>query len=68
MTLWPHSKKKHLTPHWMHSLMNDKGEAEKILAVMNGLEALDYRSRLILLLVIILLGINIVMVVWQLAF
>ncbi len=48
--------------------MNDKGEAEKILVVMNGLEALDYRSRLILLLVIILLGINTVMVVWQLAF
>ncbi len=52
----------------MHFPMNDKGEAEKFLAVMNGVEALDYRSRLTLLLVIILLGINIVMVVWQLAF
>ncbi|MFQ5884286.1 MAG: hypothetical protein ACE5IO_04220 [Thermoplasmata archaeon] len=46
--------------------MSDKEESEKILSLMSGIEALDYRTSLILLLLIVLLGINIAFIIWTL--
>jgi hypothetical protein len=43
--------------------MSDKEEAERLLAVMSGIEALDYRTRILYQLLMALLGINIVFII-----
>lgn len=58
--------KSNLGINHMPTIMSDKEESEKILSLMSGIEALDYRTSLILLLLIVLLGINIAFMIWTL--
>ena len=51
----------------MRGFMSDKEEAERLLAVMSGIEALDYRTRVILTILLIILATNIAFFVWLLA-
>ncbi len=48
----------------MRGLMSDREEAERLLAVMSGIEALDYRTRVLYRLLLALLGINIAFIIW----
>ncbi len=47
----------------MPMFMSDKEEAEKLLTVMSGIEALDYRTRILYRLLLIVLGVNIVFII-----
>jgi hypothetical protein len=48
----------------MRGFMSDKEEAERLLAIMSGIEALDYRTRVLYRLLLILLGVNIAYIIW----
>jgi hypothetical protein len=48
----------------MRGFMGDKEEAERLLAIMSGIEALDYRTRILYRLLLALLGVNIVLIIW----
>ena len=48
----------------MRGFMGDKEEAERLLAVMSGIEALDYRTKILYQLLLALLGVNIAFIIW----
>lgn len=48
----------------MRVFMSDKGEAQRLLALMSGIEALDYRTRILYQLLLALLGVNIAFIIW----
>jgi hypothetical protein len=47
----------------MRVFMSDREEAERLLAVMSGIEALDYRTRILYRLLLVVLGVNIVFII-----